>query len=342
MPASQTRRLRQLASAVLLRPSTAAAAGDQSSLLSLASLTIRSPSDTGIISELFPEDGGCTPTTARASSAAAAPGSSFSLRFATVQGVFSEAELNQLEDVAHSRTWGRFAAAESQTTEEGLGAGIPTRYDAYRLNTSQLQHATGKRVLFGDSSSDLGMRTNYFRETYWYPDYASSSEEDVGFVLHSAKLAEAARAVFPDRPVIEPYICYGNLTFRGMFIQVHTDCPAFRGLTRATTPQWLLSVMHHSGLFDEWRVPVANGILYTQNHEGGEFKHFPQGNGGPVSVLNTAVPYPGATPNLPISVHWLIRLGCGSADVATPRTGRSHPRATEHMRGRRCGQPVPR
>jgi hypothetical protein len=39
-------------------------------------------------------------------------------------------------------------------------------------------------------------------------------------VLHSPTLAAAAREVFPGRPVVEPYICYGNLTFKGMFIQV--------------------------------------------------------------------------------------------------------------------------
>ena len=44
--------------------------------------------------------------------------------------------------------------------------------------------------------------------------------------------------------------------------------PEFRGLNRKNVPQWLLVVMHHSGLFDAWRLPIATGIAYFGAAEG--------------------------------------------------------------------------
>ena len=43
---------------------------------------------------------------------------------------------------------------------------------------------------------------------------------------------------------------YANLLLPGQELAVHTDVPEFRGANRKVIPQWLLVVMHHSGLFD--------------------------------------------------------------------------------------------
>ena len=43
---------------------------------------------------------------------------------------------------------------------------------------------------------------------------------------------------------------------------MHTDVPEFRGANRKRYPQWLIVVMHHSGLFDRWRMPIATGVAY--------------------------------------------------------------------------------
>ena len=40
---------------------------------------------------------------------------------------------------------------------------------------------------------------------------------------------------------------------------MHTDVPEFRGANRKLVPQWLLVVMHHSGLFEDYRMPIATG-----------------------------------------------------------------------------------
>jgi hypothetical protein len=71
-----------------------------------------------------------------------------------------------------------------------------------------------------------------------------------------------------------------NMNLRGMFINTHLDCPAFRGMTRDIAPQWLLSVMHQSGLFDQYRLPVANAIMYLQDLDSGGFVYYPNGKDG--------------------------------------------------------------
>jgi hypothetical protein len=40
-------------------------------------------------------------------------------------------------------------------------------------------------------------------------------------------------------------------------------------------------VMHHSGLFDEWRMPIATGIAYFGESSGGELAYYPDGVDGP-------------------------------------------------------------
>jgi hypothetical protein len=73
--------------------------------------------------------------------------------------------------------------------------------------------------------------------------------------------------------------------------------PEFRGANRTLIPQWLLVVMHHSGLFDPWRMPIATGISYFApagaEAEGGELAFYPDGADGAVQTIeprhNTAV-----------------------------------------------------
>jgi hypothetical protein len=45
-------------------------------------------------------------------------------------------------------------------------------------------------------------------------------------------------------------------------------------------PQWLLVVMHHSGLFASYRIPIATGVAWFHDCAGGEFVHYPHGADG--------------------------------------------------------------
>jgi hypothetical protein len=103
---------------------------------------------------------------------------------------------------------------------------------------------------------------------------------------------EAARAVH-GRPVIVPAIVYANILLPGQELAVHTDVPEFRGANRKKFPQWLMVAMHHSGLFDAWRMPIVTGVSWFSECAGGEFVFYPEGAGGaPVALpakRNTAI-----------------------------------------------------
>jgi hypothetical protein len=124
-------------------------------------------------------------------------------------------------------------------------------------------------------------RTNYFRETYFYGEHATTP--GVEPLVHLEGFVEAARAIH-GRPVVVPAIVYANVLLPGQELAVHTDVPEFRGANRRTTPQWLLVVMHHAGLFDDWRMPIATGIAYFGHARGGELAYYPEGPAGPAAT----------------------------------------------------------
>ena len=80
-------------------------------------------------------------------------------------------------------------------------------------------------------------------------------------------------------PVIEPAIVYANMLVAGQELAVHTDVPEFRGANRKLYPQWLMVVMHHSGLFDDYRMPIATAVGWFNDCHGGEFAYYPDGPG---------------------------------------------------------------
>lgn len=170
---------------------------------------------------------------------------------------------------------------------EGLGEGLPQRFDS-AFNYLR----TGGR--FGAASQEdieaLVARTNYFRETYAYGDeiHAPGIEPFLRF----EGFLEAAREIF-DRPVIEPAIVFANILLPGQELALHTDVPEFRGISRKLHPQWLCVVMHHSGLFDRWRMPIATAVSWYQDARGGAFAFYPDGVDAPAVAqpvrFNTAV-----------------------------------------------------
>lgn len=150
---------------------------------------------------------------------------------------------------------------------------------------------TGGR--FGRSAepkSVLAARTNYFRETYAYGEEVNASAI-VDFYRHP-RLLEAAQSLH-GREVVVPAIVYANILLPGQELAIHTDVPEFRGANRKVIPQWLLVVMHHAGLFEDWRMPIATAVCYFGGGRGGEFAYYPEGAAGPPATYapkhNTAV-----------------------------------------------------
>ncbi len=205
----------------------------------------------------------------------------------TLDPLMTPAEADAMIDLcARFGTYGLYAVEKSQTE---FAPELTQRVDAARNHVR-----TGGRFGREEPMRTLALRTNYLRESYAYGD-VNYIEGIESFRVHPSLIA-AARALF-DRPVIEPAIVYANLLLPGQELAVHTDVPEFRGANRKVIPQWLLVVMHHSGLFDAWRMPIATGIAYFappgRAATGGELAFYPDGPDGEPRVLdarsNTAV-----------------------------------------------------
>jgi hypothetical protein len=80
-------------------------------------------------------------------------------------------------------------------------------------------------------------------------------------VLGHPRLAELARDFFGTACVV-PFTVYANVYLPGHGLHVHTDVPSFRGAEHGQLPAWLLVCMHHSGLFERWRIKAATVITY--------------------------------------------------------------------------------
>ncbi len=167
----------------------------------------------------------------------------------------------------------RYGMYSQEHVESEIGRGLPQRYDAAKNFVR-----TGGRFARDEPAAMLAARTNYFREEYAYGLQGLIAGVDA--FMHHEGFIDAARQLF-GRPVIEPAIVFANLMVPGQELAVHTDVPEFRGCNRKVMPQWLLVAMHHSGLFDEWRMPIATGVAWFHDcPTGGEFAYWPGGAGG--------------------------------------------------------------
>lgn len=159
---------------------------------------------------------------------------------------------------------------EHEQIDTDIGRGLAQRHDA----VANFVSTGGTTAADDEHPATLLARTSYFREEYAYGQ--KSNIDGIDAFLHHPGFYDAARVVH-ERPVIEPAIAYANLMVPGQELAVHTDVPEFRGCNRKQIPQWLLVVMHHSGRFDEWRMPIATGIAWFHDCDGGELAYWPDG-----------------------------------------------------------------
>lgn len=197
--------------------------------------------------------------------------------------LFAPAEAEAMVDLCER--FGRYGMYSQEAAEVKIGVGVAERHDAV-MNFIR----TGGRLGKSGADEDLVARTNYFRESYAYGERVAIG--GIEPFLHHEGFMQAAREIH-ERPVIEPAIAYANVLLPGQELAVHTDVPEFRGANRTRFPQWLMVVMHHSGLFDDWRMPIATGVSWFGRCDGGEFVFYPEGTEGPPVVLparhNTAI-----------------------------------------------------
>lgn len=187
--------------------------------------------------------------------------------------------------VALWHDYGSYGQYSSEGFDTGFAPGLAQRHDS-AVNFLRTGGRFGRR----EELRLLAARTNYFRETYFYGEHTLVPGIE-GFRDH-----EALRAAAEDlhgRPIVVPAIVYANVLLPGQELAVHTDVPEFRGANRRVVPQWLLVVMRHSGLFESWRMPIATGIAYFGDAEGGDLAYYPDGADGDAAVYtprhNTAV-----------------------------------------------------
>ncbi|HYC55075.1 MAG TPA: hypothetical protein VEL28_09070, partial [Candidatus Binatia bacterium] len=203
--------------------------------------------------------------------------------YASFDPLLAPADADSMVELCHR--FGSYKMYSEEPTFEGFGAGYPARYDAARNFIK-----TGGRFGRVEALAVLAARTNYFRESYAYgEDVVAPGVEPY---LRYEGFIEAARALF-GRPVIVPAIVYANLLVPGQELAVHTDVPEFRGINRQKNPQWLIVAMHHSGLFERYRMPIATGVAWYHDCAGGEFAFYPDGPDAPPVAypvrFNTAV-----------------------------------------------------
>jgi hypothetical protein len=165
--------------------------------------------------------------------------------------------------------FGSYGMYSEEGLNDGIGEGLPQRFDA-AFNFARTGGRFGRREDF----ATLASRTNYFRETYAYGDEIAAP--GIEPFLNYAGFAHAAREIH-GLPLVEPAIVYANILVPGQELAVHTDVPEFRGANRKALPQWLLVVMHHSQLFEAWRMPIATAVSWFHDARGGAFAFYPDG-----------------------------------------------------------------
>jgi hypothetical protein len=231
--------------------------------------------------------------------------------------------------------YGRYGMYAEERIEDDFGENLAQRHDAV-LNFVK----TGGRLARKESIARLAARTNYFRETYAYDEPLVAGIEPF---LHHEGFAEAARDLY-GRPLIRPNIVYANILVPGQELAVHTDVPEFRGIHRKKDPQWLIVAMHHSRLFERWRMPIATGVAWFGQPRGGEFVFYPEGPwDAPVAlpvrhntailldtdsvfhgvdrVAETRAPMPDLAPGMFLTHEGGGRWRVGRGDVALARYG---------------------
>jgi len=192
---------------------------------------------------------------------------------------------------------------------EGLGAGLVRRHDAL-FNYVKGKAAAGE----SEGMAEVAARVNLFRGVLAEGAAVHVADAE-GLLYRHEPFFEAARSL-SGLPLVVPDMLYVNVLLPGQELATHTDTPEYRGLSKAVMPEWFLVVMHHSEMFEDWRVHIAGGVTFlAAPDEGGAFVLYPEGVDGPVLLLpptfNTSVML-----DADALFHGVERVG--GADVGPP------------------------
>ena len=122
-----------------------------------------------------------------------------------------------------------------------------------------------------ESLTALASRSSFFRSDFYesrsrlsngraaHPRFANSSF--LTALRDDPVLVAAAKRLYHNATLVEPYAVYGNLLLPEQELPLHTDVTAYRGLDRNALPVWLLCAMHNSRLFDSFKLKIATAVL---------------------------------------------------------------------------------
>ena len=172
----------------------------------------------------------------------------------------------------------------------------------FKVETALPRRGNNRRLQFGDglnaredvvryqrrgmAETKIGAGGNrYLRATY--AAHGQPLFEGIDRLLHSEGMIDYAHSVFPTEKVV-PVTVYANVYLPGQGLLPHTDVPEFRGCERGQVAAWLQVVMHHSGLFERWRIPIVTVVGYVEECKGGAFYFYPPGGEPKVIVKPSA------------------------------------------------------
>lgn len=116
-------------------------------------------------------------------------------------------------------------------------------------------------------------------------DEGSYAGSPVSTLLNCEKFRSAASAAFGGAYIGDPLEGAINvLPPVGGALAAHTDIPFFVGMEEA--PRWLRLLMIRSGLFEAWRWPLATGLFWLHQGDGGAFEYWDQGPERPPQRLS--------------------------------------------------------
>jgi hypothetical protein len=182
----------------------------------------------------------------------------------------------------------------------------------YALNESE-------RAAVGGESGGGGFVPPWFRQ-----DFATEGilhVEGAEIILGNQHFVDAARGVYGETVRVEPTTVYVNIMGPTSFPFVaHVDVPAFRGITRADHPVWLLHQMKVSGLFEPWRIRLATAVSWFYEGAGGAFHYWPDGPDGPGLKEESPFQNVAIVADNEITYHGVSSLGLPEATMPTDLT----------------------
>jgi len=151
---------------------------------------------------------------------------------------------------------------------------VAERIGRFELGTRDTRPGDASESFAPRQRAALQAHASYFRERYFE---SGSSVAGIEPLLQHAVFIEASKHLY-GRTHVRPVSVWANLLLPGQKIALHTDVPEFRGMRRGKEPDWLLVAMHHSGLFDDWRISAATIVIcFGSEPAGGAFVFYPDG-----------------------------------------------------------------